>query len=179
MAPAAPSFDAVEYARARHLTTAGLFLGWAGPSLALGGTVAGLTDAPTIGRDPRRWVEVSLVGGAALSVAGLGLQSAGSAWTRSQFADAGLPTRARRRAIAWGVSATSAALAGLVGWRILEPEPDGWWLPVGGGFALGGTLGATILHLGLRIDADNLAEDELPLVRLRAGPGSVRLDGRF
>jgi hypothetical protein len=169
----------VGYVRARRVSITGLFLGWAGPALAVGGTVVGLQGDEPPGIEGRRLIQASLVGGVALSSVGLGLQVAGSSWSGARLRHHGLPDARARRRFGAALAVGAGVLGGLTAWRVLEPSPDGLWLPVAGGGALVGTLGTTALFTVVLLDADAEVAQGWPSVRVTVAPGGVRVVGRW
>ena len=179
--PAQTPIDPCAWRRGRRLSLTGIFLGYAGVGLAASGltlTVSGRGDqGPLSDRD---LFVATTVSGAGLGVLGVSLQLAGS---RMQVR-ATLPEERGGlglRTLAAGLGVVGIVSAGLVSWRLLEPEPDGLWLPIGGGLAAVGLLGASGLHTVALLEEDERGRRARvwTWAQLQIHPRGVRIVGQF
>ena len=170
LTPPSADFDRRRFRRGRRVSVAGLFLGWAGPGLALSGGVLALTRPPDGPLSGREIIQATTLAGAGLTAAGLGLQLGGSHLQSGALAAVGAPTQRRWRRAGLVFSGAGLVLSGIVAWRIADDAPDGLWITVGAPAAGLTVLAATGAHTAALLQADAEAEDVAPGLRLSVAP---------
>lgn len=176
--PSPPAvIDRPAFHQGRSLSIAGIFLGWAGTGLAVGGAtlaLMGRTDAPLDERELLVWTATA---GGGMAFVGTSLQIGGS--LRQQRALGAAPHQPVLRGLGIGAGAIGVAGTAVTLWRLHQDGPDGAWLLIAAPAAAIGSLACVGLHTIALLQADATLEEAGPGLRVDLGPTFIGISGRF